>query len=571
MTSQKALHNGDILYCIFSKFNTRQFDYRRDDPQHSERARREVLARSARVCKAFRDIALPVLWAHLHNFAPFFRLLSTCMVVQEKNLGARMGIKRVYALGEGSVPQGEIERLRYYSAFLRAVQWNNQTTLDTPGNYDYIEGSALKQLRRLVGDTPSNPLLPNLDTLSWKLTLTVDPASLSILMSPNLKTLQMDSVYDRGEWQPLIEQLLLASLSTAPDLENLSVDCTAYYSELRLSPEVTRPISELRSLRSLTLLFPTHETYNEIGLDVVLGALRPLAPLRRLERLEFRPGRVVAGSTVPPPGSRGEPLFPNLQQLKFHQVSCETSSRVLFEALRTPSLQGLEATFEYRNDAALKETFATMARCFPNLQSLWSIISNDDNLGHIFEDDLRSPLTEVIAPLLTVRSMVMLIIVDELRPRRTVGDADLGAISTAWPRLKVLDLASFPPAPSPHGWAGIGMPSLASFATRCPDLRRLSLSTLDMQSLKPSRVFDDEYPRTDNQLRSLTIRNVRGTDADCAPCGRALDRLFPHLSVAENLPSVKPGSLDTAETYIGPHQLRYKLFSAIQACQHARK
>ncbi|KAH9890368.1 hypothetical protein C8Q73DRAFT_122973 [Cubamyces lactineus] len=574
MATHQALKNGDILHCMFSKFNTHQFDYRRNDLQHSERARREALARSARVCKAFRDAALPILWARLHNLTPFFRLLSTCIVVQETYLGPRVSKKCVYALGEDSVRREEIERLRHYGALIRAVEWNNYATSDTPGHHDYIEGSSLKQLRLLVGDVPSDPLLPNLDTLSWKLTLIKDPASLSILMSPALKTLQIDSVYDKGEWQPLIEQLLPASLPISPNLEHLRLNCTAYYSELRLSPEATRPISELRSLRSLTLLFPTHETWNEIRLDAVLDALQLLAPLTRLERLEFRPGHIVAGSTAPALSSRGDPLFPNLQQLKFHQISCGPSSHALIEALRTPSLRRLEASSEYRNNAALKDMFAAVARCFPNLQSIYSMISQDDEADRS-EYDRQSPLEEIISPLLSVRSMEMLAILGEIRPRHTVGDADLEAISAAWPRLQVLDLAGFPPPSTPDGQRlYIGMSPLASLATRCPGLQRLVLASLDMMSLSTSRALEDEYPRTDNQLRSLTFREVHGTEADCVRCGRALDRLFPHLNVVKELvDGTLPGGLNTTQAYAqvhSPHSLRYKLFSTIKAYQDAR-
>ncbi|KAI0652999.1 hypothetical protein C8Q70DRAFT_937988 [Cubamyces menziesii] len=556
--------------------DTDRFDYRRDDPHHSERARRGALARGARVCKAFRDIALPVLWAHLHNLVPFFRLLPTCVIVQETYLGSLMVSKKcIYALSNGSVPQEKIARLRYYGALIRAVAWNNRAAFDTPGYHDYIQDPSLTQLRLLIGDVPSNPILPNLDTLSWKLTSTQEPSSLSILMSPKLKTLRIDSVYDMGEWQTFLEQLLVVSLPIAPGLEHLSINCTAYYSELRLSPEITCPISKLVLLRSLTLSFPTHETWNEIRSDIMLNTLQMLAPLQRLERLQFRPGHIVSGSMVAASSSPGDPLFPNLQQLQLHQIRCGPPTRALFEALRTPSLRRLEASFEYRNSAELKEAFATMACCFPNLQSLSSIFSYDDEGGlSDIEDDLRSPLAEDISPLLAVRSMER-IILSEIRPHHTVGDADLNAISAAWPHLRILDLAGFPSPPSLYGGGGIGMASSAAFAIRCRDLQRLSLSSLNMKSLNTSRALtDDEYPRTDNPLRSFKIRELYGTEGDCVRCGRALDRLFPHLNVVENVTSFTPsGSVDTTTAYAQRrsfHALRYKLFSTILAYQNAR-
>ena len=237
------------------------------------------------------------------------------------------------------MPQEKIARLRSYGALIRAVAWNNRAAFDTPGYHDYIQDPSLTQLRLLIGDAPSNPILPNLDTLSWKLTSTQEPSSLSILMSPKLKTLRIDSVYDMGEWQTFLEQLLVVSLPIAPGLEHLSINCTAYYSELRLSPEITRPISKLVLLRSLALLFPTHETWNEIRSDTMLNALQLLAPLKRLERLEFPPGYIVEGSATPTWTLGHEPLFPNLRELKLHPIECAPPARLLIEALRTPSLR----------------------------------------------------------------------------------------------------------------------------------------------------------------------------------------------------------------------------------------
>ncbi|KAI0330846.1 hypothetical protein GY45DRAFT_692621 [Cubamyces sp. BRFM 1775] len=97
MATQVALHTDDILHAIFEYFSIDRWQYRfsiyrRDNP--GEDARRQALARSARVCRAFRDAALPILWGRLHNLVPFFRLLSTCTIIKETPMGPKDCKKR---------------------------------------------------------------------------------------------------------------------------------------------------------------------------------------------------------------------------------------------------------------------------------------------------------------------------------------------------------------------------------------------------------------------------------------------------------------------------------------------
>ncbi|KAI0330847.1 hypothetical protein GY45DRAFT_692788 [Cubamyces sp. BRFM 1775] len=374
-----------------------------------------------------------------------------------------------------------------------------------------------------------------------------------------MKSLHIDTGSEKGDWQLLLEQALLASLRVTPCLNHLTVNCSAHYSNLRLCPSFTLPISELRSLRSLVLLFPTYEDWNAINSDVMLDALSLLAPLTTLERLEFRPGYIVESSQAPSWSSEHPPLFPNLQELKLHRVNCRQSLHHLFEMLRTDTLRSFEATFDYPNNATCKRTFGTLACCFPRLRSLRCIMK------HMYEEHTQSSgstpsLCELISPLLAVHSMEVVIL-------------------PAWPQLRHLDLGEYPFTPSPQGWKGIGINSLALFATRCPKLERLSLSSFDMQTLDLTHGLHERIPRTNHPLRYISFRALYGTEDDCIPSARVLDRLFPNLNVADTLVAlIRPGSTSTMDFYAQPrwkgnraHILKYSIFLSVLTYQDARE
>ncbi|KAH9890366.1 hypothetical protein C8Q73DRAFT_792805 [Cubamyces lactineus] len=579
MATQVALHTHDILHAIFEYFSVDRWQYRfsiyrRDNP--GEDARRQALARSARVCKAFRDAALPILWGRLHNLVPFFRLLSTCIVIKESPMGPKDRKKCIYSLAAGPVRPGELQRLRAYGALIHTVGGSTQASFTTKGFFDIVDGSSLAILSALVGDTPE-AILPNLRSLSWPFSSTSDPMALRVLLSPSIKSLHFETGSERVKWQPLLEQVLHASLRATPHLDHLTINCAAHFCDLRLSSSTTLLISELRSLRSLVLLFPTYEDWNAISSDVMLDALSLLAPLTTLERLEFRPGYVIETSKAPSWSSTRRSLFPNLQELKLHRVNCRQSLHHLFEMLQTETLRSFEATFDYANDTACHKTFESLARCFPGLRSLRCIMK------YMYEERNQSSssapsLRELISPLLTVHCMEAVILPGEIRPRCTVGDTDLDAMSAAWPRLRILDLGEYPFTPSPRGLKGIGINTLALFATRCPNLERLSLSSFDMQSLDALVEPHDELPCTKHGLRHISFRALHGTEDGCIRCAHILDRLFPHLSVVDTLVGlIRPGRTSTMDLYAQPrwkgnpdHILKYSLFLSILTYQDTR-
>lgn len=429
----------------------------------------------------------------------------------------------------------------------------------------------------MVGDA-SEAILPNLRSLSWLFSSSSNPTTLRVLLSPSVQSLHLESGSEKGEWQPLLERVLHASLQVTPHLDHLTVNCSAHFSDLRLSTSTTIAISELRSLRSLVLLFPTYEEWNAIGSDVMLDALSLLAPLTTLERLEFRPGYIVESPRVSSWSSRHWSLFPILQDLKLHRVNCRQSLHHLFKMLQTETLHSFEATFDYPNDTACKRTFESLARCFPCLRKLRCIMK------YMYEEQNQTSSTapslcELVSPLLTVPSMETVILPGEIRPRCYVGDAELNAMSAAWPHLRILDLGEYPFTPSAGGWKGISLNTLALFATRCPNLERLSLSSFDMQSLDTIIELHNELPCTNHGLRHISFRALHGTEDDCIRCARILDRLFPHLNVVDTLVGlIRPGSTSTMDLYAQPrwkgnrvHILKYSMFLSILTYQDARE
>ena len=205
-------------------------------------------------------------------------------------------------------------------------------------------------------------------------------------------------------------------------------------------------------------------------------------------------------------------------------------------------------------------------------------------MKHMYEEHTQSSgstpsLCELISPLLAVHSMEVVILPGEIRPRCTVGDTDLDVMSAAWPQLRHLDLGEYPFTPSPQGWKGIGINSLALFATRCPKLERLSLSRFDMQTLDLTHSLHERIPRTNHPLRCISFRALYGTEDDCITSARVLDRLFPNLNVADTLVAlVRPGSTSTMDFYAQPrwkgnraHILKYSMFLSVLTYQDARE
>lgn len=84
MPVHRALRNKDILHEVFQQFSLppwSQYGTRADETY--DPLDRTALARLARVCKTFNDVAVPALWKDLPEIRPLFCLLSAWKMVRQ--------------------------------------------------------------------------------------------------------------------------------------------------------------------------------------------------------------------------------------------------------------------------------------------------------------------------------------------------------------------------------------------------------------------------------------------------------------------------------------------------------
>ncbi|KAH9948981.1 hypothetical protein B0H21DRAFT_731001 [Amylocystis lapponica] len=74
----RALDNFDIVSEVFEHVPS-------DPSQHLDLSDRYTLAQAARVCRVFSDPALNVLWRHLFNPLPLFRLFTPLQQTQRRH------------------------------------------------------------------------------------------------------------------------------------------------------------------------------------------------------------------------------------------------------------------------------------------------------------------------------------------------------------------------------------------------------------------------------------------------------------------------------------------------------
>ncbi|CDO75920.1 hypothetical protein BN946_scf184873.g9 [Trametes cinnabarina] len=180
---QQALLNMDVLEEIFSWLDFALFDgasprgqrevgnarvRSQSQARKRERERRSTLASAARLCKAFCEFALPVLWYHMESVVPLVQLLSSCEKVWHR--ACLSGRGTLSGLGPS------------IATYVRALY-----PLDTPQQgvqVKCISEAGWANLIRVVGDR--GPLLPNLETLDWLVECSVEIAAMSLVWSPTI-------------------------------------------------------------------------------------------------------------------------------------------------------------------------------------------------------------------------------------------------------------------------------------------------------------------------------------------------------------------------------------------------
>ncbi|KAH9913354.1 hypothetical protein B0H21DRAFT_385867 [Amylocystis lapponica] len=175
---------------------------------------RRTLAKTARVCKAFSDPALNILWRHLFTLLPLFNLFPVSLLTFPGD--------PKYCL-DGEVAEHDLERFQRYARRVRSVAYYGAPGPIDPSVYFYVS-------RELNGVS----LLPCSRSLHWIQESAYD-TSITTLLSPSLRALYLDLEFADSEMTKSIsynansgqyialEMLLERAFQVSPFLEEFTI------------------------------------------------------------------------------------------------------------------------------------------------------------------------------------------------------------------------------------------------------------------------------------------------------------------------------------------------------------
>ncbi|KAI0323759.1 hypothetical protein GY45DRAFT_531602 [Cubamyces sp. BRFM 1775] len=510
-----VLSNADILDEIFQWF---EYEHTHghslvdtithtgyDTSTDAETARRRCLASAARVCKAFQEPALRILWRQLESLLPFFILLPSFTKVQE-NVEQPFGwtSRDIFHLPD-HLSLYEWARLRKYAAYVRILYFSSPPAVKPQD----LTPESWTSLKVLFGD---RPVFPNLRVLQWGaewpdtelpgiahfLSPTVDLLLLSCCTHPHQRFLEYGP-----KWQALLPQIIRTICERATGLSHL-MTCMG---QLNASELVTTlSLNHPPTFRGLTL-YGQYETP-----PLSLSSFMDLARITSLETLTINVP-VDCSSRIALPSALD---LPNLRHLRIpiHRESCPA-----YDIITSARLQSLHIHhMEYSSVSYLRQVCSIWARSFPNLEVLSFWLTPTESQGGA----PTCSLLAAISPLLDLPHMRTFILHTVSTPL-TIEDADLTALSQAWPSLTELHISGMS---TPDYCAGstVGVPGLLSLATNCPHLTALSVNTI---VLRPEDVSVLPASPVNHGLKALQV--VRGI----APGAYRLvrERLFPQISL----------------------------------------
>ncbi|KAI0328281.1 hypothetical protein GY45DRAFT_1326547 [Cubamyces sp. BRFM 1775] len=473
-------------------------------PPDVEAVRRRSLASAARVCKAFHDPAIRVLWRQLESLLPLFSLIGSSFAKVQENVKQPNGqpFCDIYHLPD-RLSAHEWARLTKYAAYVQVLYISSVLGPQS------LTQESWESMKVLFGN---RSVCPNLRMLKWGarwpetelpgilhfLTPTIDKMLVVVYTIP-LRT-SFDLV---PTWQAVIPGIVEEICKRARRLSHLTVST-----------------GHLNASELLTVLSHSHPpTFRGLHLQgqhgtppISLSSFMDLAHITALESLQLNVP-VECGPEASLPAVLN---LPHLRHLRL--IHAYHKSHPAYSIITSSRLQLLHVNhMEYSSFASLHYTCAAWEHSFPNLEVLAVRLRPSTLLMGI---QTRSLLTAV-RPLLNFRKMRSCTIGSSYAPF-TIDDADLEALSVAWPSLTKLDISSM------STWAG--MPGLLSLATNCPNLTALSIRSIVIRSEDiPGDVL--QMVPMNHPLKTLVV--VYGLPADTYHLIR--DKLFPNINLRPGL------------------------------------
>ncbi|TFY54128.1 hypothetical protein EVJ58_g9037, partial [Rhodofomes roseus] len=422
-------------------------------------SRAAALARSARVCKDFREPALRVLWRDIPSIGVLVELLSP----SAKEVPVWVLVRSIRA--------EEWTRFQYHARFVRCCR---MPAHEFSGVYRHPVAATL--YHHLSIENSGKPLLPNLEELEWSQDQPL-VTSLFFLLTPSLRRLTIymrEDPYARRYEESFdqaihAEEMLLNRVFTlSPRLGYLCLQGT--WNRTDVFPEIPRIDSPSPAYRSLDF---SH--FGSLGM-----MLNKLADVHYLTFLS------VTAVKLPPLEER--PTFKHLRQLVVKEESPGSSATFLasaaFPKLRSRRLHMPDARIP---DALWQAT----AIALPHLRKLYVRRARSRHSPQPMDCSVADALRPPARPPGSAQGR------DRLRrvgPGRV--DDDVREITRSWPKLQVLKLSHHASSVRPS------LHALACVERNCPDLTALALPNLCHDNDVPVSDAAAEPPHGLRELRT---------------------------------------------------------------------
>ncbi|TBU22330.1 hypothetical protein BD311DRAFT_770639 [Dichomitus squalens] len=501
----------DVADAVFAQLSPGS--YPDEDTLPWERAERrraqKTLARAALVCRALSEPALDVLWRVVDDIVHLISTLPSYV----KSAKLSTAGEAYYTFNRDITPK---EWVRFQSLAIRV----HELRVTSDANWDNSTWIILSRW------CPRGPLCPRLKRLlNFHISSYVSGPAKMMLMSPNLQHIQL-SMRGLEKSPPEVSDLILGELQPVfQRVESLSIDLQSGKDDPPRAVEFWQ-LAHLRSLRVLHKVKLTPDLLRSLTTFPSLCSLS--LNIQEIDLGESEDTKLELSSG-----------FPELRDLGVGGKLADTA--IFLENTSPPELESLTITISQNivDDLSVddrRQQLDSVYSKFPrSLHRLTVIIEN----GSVSDPDLIPSAADLIEPLHWLPSLRRLTFrADIYIP---IKDDDLRALEGLWP-----DLTGFEFTFTKRGldkmdedsisWTDSipAVPTVIAFAKAHPQLRRLTLPYVDLASVPGI----SEVPMPNHGLELLTIHFLK-PKLSLHRLGLAVDRLFPHLDLPENLGDCK--------------------------------
>ncbi|KAH9924524.1 uncharacterized protein B0H18DRAFT_1211784 [Fomitopsis serialis] len=485
MSVSRALSVPEILLHVFEQL--------KPDVKNLDQEREGIcavsLARSASVCKHFREPASRVLWREIPTFAVLVKLLSSSVKTVP-----------VYVLHR-NIQADEWERFKYYARFVRccrAQTWEFDPEVRAPVDPTVYHHLSIQ--------SAGQPILPNLEVLEWS----QDSAlitSLLFLLHPSVRWLSIfmrDNPYERryesdDRTRHALQMLLNGIYIASPRLGHLALRGMPCFENV--FPKIPSSPSSSPVDRSLDI-----SRFWQLNTKLINKLVR----VRFLTTLTVR---ILYGL----PETRERPVLKALKTLVVNESEAAACASFL-AAVALPRLGTLHLHLEDARTAAT--LWPKVAETLPHLHTL---VVSSRKTGSTSNRPSARPTRSVIAviqPLLALGNLRKVEI--ELGAwALDTSDDDIRQITQSWPKLRELKLRHRPSSVRPS------LHALSFAAQHCADLESLTLPPVYHDGDVPT---SDSAPLHPHGLQELHVDGWT-VKAEAKDFTSHIAALFPHAKM----------------------------------------